>query len=317
MINFSVIIPTYNRSNLVTRAIESVLAQSLKATQIIVVDDGSTDDTLNVCKQYSDRIMYVHQSNAGVSAARNHGIRLARENWTAFLDSDDYWTPTHLEKMAAAIQDTAGQANFYFADLGYAESKRKDRTLWENIGFKFTGSALLAQDGTRWLLTPREPCSIQCSVFNTSTLLQSGGFDPIFRVTEDRELFCRIGIGSSICAVNFVGCIQTSDDNQANRLTGMINTKSRKFLDLECILWARFISIFPNLAPYYLTALQYNLAAAHWRLTRLHWQEDRKLKSLAHFFQSARTQPAFLFWLLKHRQSYGWEKKIFPQCQAT
>ena len=92
----SVIIPTYNRSKYVTKAIDSVLAQTYRDFEIIVVDDGSTDNTKEVLKPYTDRIKYLYQENTGVSAARNAGIRAAGGQWIAFLDSDDEWLPEKL-----------------------------------------------------------------------------------------------------------------------------------------------------------------------------------------------------------------------------
>lgn len=96
----SVVVPTYNRAYCVGRAIDSVRKQTHKNWELIVVDDGSTDDTAAfVSKQYGSdpRIRYIHQTNAGVSAARNTGINAARGNFVAFLDSDDVWKPWKLE----------------------------------------------------------------------------------------------------------------------------------------------------------------------------------------------------------------------------
>jgi glycosyltransferase involved in cell wall biosynthesis len=94
----SVIIPTYNRSHCVAEAIDSVAGQSYKNHEIIVVDDGSTDDTARLLAGYDGRLSALHTQHAGPSAARNAGLRAARGDYIAFLDSDDLWTPRKLEQ---------------------------------------------------------------------------------------------------------------------------------------------------------------------------------------------------------------------------
>lgn len=98
MPRISVIIPTYNRQELVVAALQSVLAQTITGFEIIIVDDGSTDQTEQRLQPYLDRIRYVKQANQGVAAARNTGIRHAQGELLCFLDSDDLWLPTKLEK---------------------------------------------------------------------------------------------------------------------------------------------------------------------------------------------------------------------------
>ena len=99
----SVVIPTFNSGHLVTQAVESVLTQSVSAAQIIVVDDGSVDDTDHRLACYRDRIAYIHQVNQGVSAARNRGIFASREEYVAFLDADDVWHPQKLERQMRVL----------------------------------------------------------------------------------------------------------------------------------------------------------------------------------------------------------------------
>lgn len=97
----SVVIPTYNRAKVVGKALESVFAQTYQATEIIVVNDGSKDDTREVLAGYGERIKAINQENGGLSAARNTGIHAASTTWVAFLDDDDEWTP---ERLAIAVE---------------------------------------------------------------------------------------------------------------------------------------------------------------------------------------------------------------------
>jgi len=100
----SVIIPTYNRVNFLARAIESVLNQTFKNFELIVVDDGSTDSTRELIKKYKE-VLYIYQDNKGPSSARNTGIKHARYDFIAFLDSDDWWHKNKLKYQFYAMQD--------------------------------------------------------------------------------------------------------------------------------------------------------------------------------------------------------------------
>ncbi len=111
---FSVIIPLYNKAPYVRKALESVFAQTYTDYELIVVDDGSTDESANIaeatlreCKVYGVKCKgrIIRQANAGVSAARNNGVAASQGDYVAFLDADDWWEPTYLERMAQLIED--------------------------------------------------------------------------------------------------------------------------------------------------------------------------------------------------------------------
>lgn len=105
---FSIIIPTYNRAHTIRRPINSILAQTFTDWELIIVDDGSTDDTQEIVESYKDpRIRYVWQENQERSAARNHGISLAKGAWICFQDSDDEYLPEHLQVLYEGIQNNA------------------------------------------------------------------------------------------------------------------------------------------------------------------------------------------------------------------
>jgi len=117
---FSVIIPAYNGAKTVSRAIESVLAQTYPAYEIIVVDDGSIDATAQAVASFGSRVRYIYQPNAGVAAARNAGVKHATGEWLAFLDADDWYYPDRLRWHAEWIQEDAG-LDFLTGDYEYVK----------------------------------------------------------------------------------------------------------------------------------------------------------------------------------------------------
>jgi hypothetical protein len=122
----SVIIPTFNRASLIGQTIDTALAQTLAPVEVIVVDDGSTDDTEAVVGGYGSRVRYhrvgtASSSNIGPSAARNIGAALAKSTWVAFCDSDDLWLPTKLERQVR-IHERCPEVEFSFTDFAYVVS---------------------------------------------------------------------------------------------------------------------------------------------------------------------------------------------------
>jgi glycosyltransferase involved in cell wall biosynthesis len=101
----TLIIPTFNRAALLKRALESVYSQTVKAAEIIVVDDGSTDSTAQMIRQDYPDVLYLYQENRGVSAARNYGVKKASNHWIAFLDADDEWLPEKLATQLNVIEN--------------------------------------------------------------------------------------------------------------------------------------------------------------------------------------------------------------------
>ena len=103
---FSIIIPLYNKAAYIQKAIQSILAQTFKQYEIIIVNDGSTDnslDVVNTCPLSTVDYQLIDQPNKGVSTTRNNAIKLAKYEYIAFLDADDWWEPTYLEEMKKLI----------------------------------------------------------------------------------------------------------------------------------------------------------------------------------------------------------------------
>jgi glycosyltransferase involved in cell wall biosynthesis len=116
--SISVVIPTYNSAAFVVSAVESVLRQEHEPAEIIVIDDGSTDDTAQALAPYRQSIRYITQPNSGPAAARNRGVGAARSDWIAFLDADDVWLPGKLRRQVECMTSNprAGLIHSAFLD---------------------------------------------------------------------------------------------------------------------------------------------------------------------------------------------------------
>jgi glycosyltransferase involved in cell wall biosynthesis len=180
--NISVIIPVYNRPILVKRAIDSVLNQIRPANEIIVVNDGSTDETSDSLLVYKNKMMIVHQKNAGVSAARNHGIKIANGEWIAFLDSDDEWLPDKLKNAERYIKENPHIDIFQSNEIWIRNGKRVNpkRKHKKQAGDIFKASLELC------LVSP------SAVLLKRKLLNEVGFFDESLTVCEDYDLWLRI-----------------------------------------------------------------------------------------------------------------------------
>lgn len=177
----SVIIPTYNRQRWLSHAIDSVLGQTLPPFEVIVVDDGSSDETAAGMAAYPE-IKYIYQPRQGPAAARNYGARLASGNWLAFLDSDDRWTETKLARQIAFLRRHPEMEAVYTDEI------------WIRNGVRVNQGKRHRKYGG-WIYPECLPlCIISPSSIILSRQLwqRSGGFDTAFPVCEDYELWLRL-----------------------------------------------------------------------------------------------------------------------------
>ena len=179
---FSIIIPTYNRAAFLPKAIESVLAQTYTDWEMIVVDDGSTDNTKEVVLQYSDsRITYIYQQNAERSAARNNGIIHAKGDYVCFLDSDNYMKADRLQQLVEYIGNKQTAA-CYYTDIEYNDFATSVVKIKEGKEYPFPMDVdLLIQD---IIATPQLCCATE--------ILRKHQFNPALSIGEDMELLFRI-----------------------------------------------------------------------------------------------------------------------------
>ena len=142
MIQFSVIIPLYNKANFVKKTIESVLSQTFKDFEIVVVNDGSTDDSLAIVSEITDpRIRVFTKENGGVSAARNFGIEKSRYEYIAFLDADDIWLPDYLETIKGMIEHYP-QAGVFSTAYTHVDGKNR----WKERNVEVVKNAIYTEN---------------------------------------------------------------------------------------------------------------------------------------------------------------------------
>ena len=287
------------REATIVGAVESVLAQTSAPSEVIVVDDGSTDATLELLRQFSDSVTLVVQPQSGSAAARNHGVARASADWIAFLDSDDRWEPDHLERMTEAIVATKGQADLYFRDTQVAfytydsaERQVYVGSLWELGRFEPREDVTLVRDGTSWVLLPIQPMMVQSSVVRRARYLHEKGMWPRLRLREDTHLFFKLGLGSSICAVAGVGVTMT-DDASDTRLTSGVTPSMRSYWE-NTVLMYDDLARRDDLGGAARGVFVERLAGAHWRLARIAMVQRSPRAALLPLLRSFRTKPLFV-----------------------
>lgn len=258
----SVVIPTYNCAAYIADAIESVLAQSVSPAQLIVVDDGSTDETADAVLPYLGQIQYVRQRNEGVSAARNTGLLHADSPYVAFLDADDVWFPEKLDlqlaflsahpKVALVLSDFAiADADGTVCDPRYV---KRNYPIFERYGLDwgniFANKERISRDN---LVLPPETDAKDIRAFwgdvfsflylgnfiNTSSvvikrdvLTEIGGFAPQRRTQEDYELWLKIALHSSM---GYIDLPLLFSRRRPNQLTSQDEMESIVRVSLEVI----------------------------------------------------------------------------------
>jgi glycosyltransferase involved in cell wall biosynthesis len=182
----SVVIPTYAHADLVEETLDSVFAQTYRHLEVIVVNDGSPDDTAKVLEPIAatGRMRYVEQENRGQGAARNRGLADATGRYVAFLDDDDLWPPDKLAWQVARLQADAGAVMAY----GHHGKLLPDGTLEvdDPIPYRPSGDALREFRLRNWLLSPGQ------TLMRTSDVRALGGFDPAIWGSDDWDLYVRL-----------------------------------------------------------------------------------------------------------------------------
>jgi len=216
---FSVVTPLYNKALSIGNTIQSVLDQNFSDFELLIVNDGSTDDSIKIVKKFTDpRIRLINQSNQGVSSARNTGIKEARHDWIAFLDADDLWRVDHLHNLAYLI-------NEYPDDKVFCTSYIKSN---DTFPICQNNSIVLIDNYFKEVLKENFFwTSVVC--LHNSVFRNVGQFDTRLSRGEDMELWTRIARKYRIVRSNKVTAIyRTEAENRSNLFFNL--KKSRVYL---------------------------------------------------------------------------------------
>ena len=239
---FSIIIPLYNKTTYIEKAIRSVLNQTYHEFELIIVDDGSTDNGVLVVEQYlqkqlkegnnslSDNVRIVRQANAGVSTARNNGVELAKYDYIAFLDADDWWEPNFLQEMKALIEafPEAGiySSNYYLVKNSKSKiapikfEKKFDRGIIDYFNIYAKNLCMPIWTGT---------AIIKKEIFDSEH-----GFNPNITLGEDTELWIRVALTHKVAFLNYPLANYNQDAEQNNRAIGKLhNLKNHILFNLD------------------------------------------------------------------------------------
>ena len=279
----SVIIPAYNYAHYLPQAIDSALQQDYSPREIIVVDDGSTDNTAAVAARYGQQIRYLHQANAGLPAARNTGIRAARYDYVAFLDADDQWLPGLLKN---AIQSfTQLPAEFVLVACRAHHVDAQGEIIQMKRLYSQRDEEVTARDT---LLRARFcPSAV---VVRRAAFDQCGYFDTTLRSSEDRDMWIRLAAQGRI----FVrqdrlvlvrrhahSMSNHSDRMKANTRKVIAKAYHQRFVPRHCIcFWLQVLSF-----HYFQTAWMY-------------YSEGRPVAAVRDMIASLMHWP----WFLRHRE---------------
>lgn len=212
--HISVVVPTFNCAPILPRALDSILGQSLPATELIVVDDGSQDDTEDLIRRRYPQVRYLKQANGGVSSARNRGIGAAGGDWIALLDSDDAWLP---DKLAAQCATLRGQPNIRLCHT---------QEVWIRHGRRVNQMDKHAKSGGYIF----RACLPRCVISPSAALLHRSLFDELGTFGEDLPACEDYDLWLRICATEPVAYVP---EPQILKYGGHADQLSRKHWGMD------------------------------------------------------------------------------------
>jgi glycosyltransferase involved in cell wall biosynthesis len=239
----SVIIPTYNRAHVIAEAVESILQQFQKSgrtdVELIVVDDGSTDKSLEKLATFGQSITLLTQKNSGPGAARNTGARAAKGTWLTFLDSDDLWAEGRLHGLLKDLKNLPENVVAHICDMQFL-SETYDRTFFEVKGFTFSSDTPTIVD--RPLANLLSGCGIICSAVRANFWHTLEGLDENMRMYEDTDFICRLSLYGKFAFVARPDIIARRVVGGAVALTNVEKSAPLRAIEQRIIMFERLLN---------------------------------------------------------------------------
>ena len=287
----SIVVPCYNYGKYLAECLRSIHAQTFKDYEIIIVDDGSTDDSEQVAAAHKslfgkDRFRYIYQDNAGVSAARNAGIQAAQSEFITFIDADDVWLPTYLEKQVEIIKSSTRISLCYTWRALY-DNKSRDRSGKSNEPKNPVGQSLTA-------LLLENPCSASGVITKIDLIRKLGGFDRRFSSASDWHMWLRLAASGRVELIREPLVLYRIHPDAMSGDNHRMN-KERVMIFKEVYQTNRHrLSISSKKKRFHLGQLEYNVVMGH--IHRKEW-----LKAGQRLFRALLERP---FWWRLYAQSF-------------
>lgn len=293
-LTISAIIPTYNRAKQVKNAIKSVLEQSYPACELIVADDGSTDNTTSIVRDFGSSVKLISRSNQGKAATLNCAIKRASGEWIAVLDDDDTWTPDKLSWQVKALTEYANcrvcfsNSAFVNHPTGLVDSFTKVRYEHANL----IGSLA---DSTSYVLVPPHGIFIQSCVIDKKLLLGTGGFDEQLRAADDTDMIFRLSLRSPFCYVNLPLTRIDRTPQRPHGLTDSRRTAPEVYLTDQEVMYGKWLNMVKQVDGPAKSLIRRRYAEVHNAWANLHISRAEYPEAIERLDKAYRIEPMLNF----------------------
>lgn len=235
----SIVVPAYNRSGSIRMAVESILRQTFTDFELLVVDDGSTDGTMEALAQVTDPRLkrLANPRNMGASAARNTGIRAARAEWVAFQDSDDEWLPLKLEKQMARLATAPADTVACYCGMAILGGP-EEMAGRMSVRYIPDPRLRLVEGDIRLTVLSHSPASTQTLIARRKALEKVGGFDEALPALVDWDCVMRLAQLGSFAFVDEPLVLQNFSENSITRSLQKRTTARRRIVEKNADLYA-------------------------------------------------------------------------------